>query len=311
MSNSQRYFFGIGVASYEQFDGLLQTIQSLINLNTYLHSYGIEINICISDNNSKNFPPDILEIIKNKTDIKLVLQPENRGFSGNLMYLLSNLDARYVLIIGCGETVDAKAIKELIEKLSETDSSDRVILGGTVGNQNTITRHQYNLELSPDNLAVNPSISLSVWNSSYIDRKLLEKEWRNDWPHIELVAAIHRDYPKGHYFYFDAQTVFLDQPQHGWHNSQDFLNLILRFDDLVSENSELNLGVNLSANYRAIGSWIYYYRKSSTRHVPFRSFFLVLLRARMNPVGFLYILAMGLVPKFLVQAISKTSNFLR
>jgi hypothetical protein len=307
MTESKEFFFGIGVASYEQFGGLFKTVQNLIEIRKNLKSQDIDIDLCVSDNNSKNFPSNLIDLLA-INGIRFVTQEQNIGFAGNLMYLLRNMDSRYVLVIGCGELVKADAMRELITNLGKADSGVTEILGGTLGTSHAESTLEGGFSLSPDNLAVDPAISLSIWNSGFIDEAMLEKEYPNDWPHVELAVAVNKKYPEGNYFHYARMTVILDQPSDGWHNSPDFLNLILRHDALVKENPRINLGKELSRNYRAVGSWIYYYRRTSNKRPPLQSLARVLVRVKSNPTSLIYILAMSALPKFVIRGVSKLVN---
>jgi len=307
MTESKEFFFGIGVASYEQFDGLQKTVQNLIEVREYLKLQNVDIGLLVSDNNSKNFPSNISDLLVTN-GIRFVTQQQNIGFAGNLRYLLRNISSRYVLVIGCGEVVVADAIRELIEYLSEAEHGVTQILGGTLDASHTQLTPTGRFSLSPDNLAVNPAISLSIWNSRFIDEEMLGNEYPNDWPHVELAVAMNERYPNGSYFHYSRMSVTLDQANDGWHNSPDFLNLILRHDELVKRNPRINLGEELSRNFRAIGSWIYYYRRSSKRYLSLLSLIKVLVRVKSKPKSFAYILAMSTFPKFLIRAMSKFVN---
>ena len=89
-------------------------------------------------------------------------------------------DASFTLIIGCGEIVVECLIKELIENLHKVDLENIELLSGTLRAENNETTTNSNFDVSTNNMAVNPAISLSVWDTRYIEESMLKRNWRND-----------------------------------------------------------------------------------------------------------------------------------
>jgi hypothetical protein len=308
MIPGKKYFFGIGVASYEQHDGLIRTVTNLIDIQEELAKKNIFMPIYVSDNNSANFPRDQFQSLKSSADIRLTLQKENLGFAGNLSFLLSTIDADFIMILGCGEILVQNALEELILHLMESDPEKSQLLGGTIGNIDDSSLNGKFFFESPNLLAVNRAISLNVWCSRYLDKDLLSTNRKNSWPHVELVVDIHNRHPYGSYFYFQKQVVVLDQPIHGWHNSRDFLRLILQLDKIVCGTKGVNLGPSIVECWRPIGSWIYYFRRSKNEPVHFLDLLRVLSRLLQKPHAVAYLVVMSSAPKWLIRFLSRISR---
>ena len=311
MMQEKKHFFGIGVASYEQHDGLIESVKNLAEVQKKLAERNIFVPIYISDNNSRNFPLQEIQSLGLLADFSLFHQPENIGFSGNIAFLLAKIDAEYILILGCGDLLVPNALETLILHLMQSEMAGIKLLGGTLTNVDNQIFDGDEFSVSPNLLAVNPAISLNVWNSKFLDHQLLSKSRKDSWPHIELAIGIHDKYPHACYFFFRQQVLTLDQPPDGWHNSEDFLRIFLHLDKLVRANPGINLGPSIKDNWHSIGSWIYYFRRSRNERVPLIALTRILIRLISKPHAAMQIALMATLPKSVIRLLSKVSRHFR
>lgn len=319
MSGSSGSIFGIGVVSYNQRDGLLRTLDNLAKVQNELLKQGLNIPIHISDNASNDYPN--FESYKERYggDMTFSRHQNNIGFSGNLLSVLEKIEAKYVLVIGCGEKLDAKLLFRFVTLLKNFDSEGVEFAGGTTNNfeapenLNFVQKKEAEtgqMFTGNDLPIIDPAISLNIWNRNLALAGKSSFRFRNSWPHVELACDIRRTNMTGSYFQFMPSMVSLDQQGDGWHNSKDFLKLLLEFDNLVTENPDLNIGRSIKENSKAIGSWIYTYRRKT--HLPLdpKKLFKLILRSKYNFFAISYLLLMSLMPLSLIRFASRGVNLI-
>jgi hypothetical protein len=296
----------IGVASYNEVEALAVSITNLIQCKTYFKSVGINLQIHISDNCSNQMGISRIKKLCLENQIRFSRNSHNIGFAGNLLKLLKNSDSKYILILGCGETLDQYSLHDLNRILTEYDSNKVYFKFGVVSEN-----REHNSANSSENfetlnvLRVNGAISLNIWNTEIIEYERLPPKILNDWPHIELAAVIDSKHPQLNSFHFHKPLVKLYQPINGWYTSDDFLTILLRLDLLIDKFPNISIGKKIENNVRITSWWIYNYRLVTNRRISVIKAWPLLVRVKRNPIGLLHFITISQTPIILIRLILK------
>lgn len=101
----------------------------LNNLLTIKAAHGVDIEICISNNQSTDSTQQVIEAWRQKLLLKVVTQPTNIGAAKNVIEVTRLVTGKWILIIGDDDELIATGFESLLAFVHAADENDWILAG--------------------------------------------------------------------------------------------------------------------------------------------------------------------------------------